>query len=82
MIRSSSAAENAATIYHEGVHTGQPDSMQWRDKEYGAYTQEEGWAISHGLPPHDPSFRTVDASGHPIPNTAAIRAFVDRNILA
>ncbi len=78
MIRSPNAADNAATIYHEGVHTGQPRGMAWREKEYEAYTKEEAWAISHGLPAHDPSFRAVDASGRPIPNTAAIHAFVDK----
>jgi Flp pilus assembly pilin Flp len=78
MIRSTSAAENAATIFHEGVHTGQPSSMAWRDKEYDAYVKEDQWRISHGLPPHTSSFRTVDAAGNPVTDVAAVRAFVDR----
>jgi hypothetical protein len=78
MIRSTDAAANAATIYHEGVHTGQSSSMAWRDKEYDAYVKEDGWRIAHGLPPHDPSFRTTDASGREITNEAAVRAMVDR----
>ncbi len=78
MIRSASAAENAATIYHEGIHTGQPSALPWREKEYDAYVKEDRWRIAHGLPPHDPSFRTTGADGTPQTNQAAIRAMVDR----
>lgn len=78
MIRSSRASENAATIYHEGVHTGQPGSMEWRDKEYDAYIKEDQWRISHGLPPHDASFRKRDAAGNETTDPAAVRAFVDK----
>lgn len=78
MIRSADPAENAATIYHEGVHTGQPSTMSWNEKEYDAYTKEEAWRIAHGLPPGDPSFRTTDSSGAVVPDVAAIRAMVDR----
>jgi hypothetical protein len=78
MIRSSDPKENAATIFHEGIHTGQPSSMAWRDKEYDAYTKEDAWRISHGIPPHDPAFRTTDSSGKVVTDTAAIKAFVDR----
>ena len=78
MIRSTDAAANAATIFHEGVHTGQPSSMPWREKEYDAYVKEDRWAIAHGLPPHDPSFRTTDAHGKESTNEAAIRAMVDK----
>jgi hypothetical protein len=74
MLTSSSPEEDAATIFHEGTHTGQPSGMAWRDKEYDAYTKEDGWRISHGLPPHDPSFR--DPSGKT--NQAKIREFVDK----
>src|SRR5262249_2652997 len=77
MIRSSSPSENAATIFHEGVHTGQASSMAWRDKEYDAYVKEDQWRISHGLPPHTASFRTVDAAGKPVTDVAAVPAFVD-----
>jgi hypothetical protein len=71
--------ENAATIFHEGVHTGQPEDMAWRDKEYQAYTEEDKWRISHGLPPHDPSFRTTDSAGNPVTNEAGVRDYVDKN---
>lgn len=67
----------AETIYHEGVHTGQPDSMSWSEKEYDAYERTEQWAIDHGLPPTGPGFRTKDASGISVPNTIAIKNFVD-----
>jgi hypothetical protein len=73
-----SDAQNAATIYHEGVHTGQRKKMPWRDKEYEAYIKGEQWAIAHGQPPHDPDFRTTDKAGKPVVNTAAIRNFVDK----
>jgi hypothetical protein len=79
MIRGRSAQENAAIVYHEGVHTGQPSSMAWRDKEYDAYAKEDQWSISHGLPPHDPSFRTTDKSGKQVTNDAAIRQYVDKS---
>lgn len=79
MIRDPVAATNAATIYHEGVHTGQPAAMAWRDKEYEAYTLEEAWRETHGVPSHQADFRNVDALGHASPNVAAIRAFVDTN---
>jgi hypothetical protein len=79
MIRSSSAAENAATIFHEGVHTGQSSSMAWRDKEYDAYKKEDAWRISHNMPPHDPSFRTTDSSGKTVTSEAAVKAFVDKH---
>jgi hypothetical protein len=78
MIRSDVARENAATIYHEGVHTAQPDTMPWREKEYDAYIKEDRWRISHGFPPHDPSFRTKDTTGKEITNEAAVRAMVDK----
>lgn len=70
-------AEVAETIYHEGVHTGQPKSMPWSEKEYDAYIKGEQWAIDHGLPGR-PGFRTTDAKGNPIPDTKAIRKFVDK----
>jgi hypothetical protein len=76
MIRRTNAAENAATIFHEGVHALQPSSMSWSEKEYDAYTKEEQWRIDHGLSGR-PGFRTTDASGAVVPDVAAIRAFVD-----
>lgn len=77
MIRSGDPAEDAATLYHEGIHTAQPDSMRWSEKEYEAYVKEDHWRIAHGLPPSDPDFRTTDSSGRPVTNEAAIRASVD-----
>lgn len=70
-------AETAETIFHEGTHTGQPSSMPWSEKEYDAYTRTEQWAIDHGIPGR-PGFRTTDSSGKPVPDTKAIRAFVDK----
>jgi len=78
MLMGTDAGENAATLYHEGIHTGQPSTMRWRDKEYQAYIAEDQWRISHGLPPSDPSFRTHDSTGRPVTDTAAIGRFVDR----
>lgn len=68
---------NAATLYHEGVHTLQPPGMAWRDQEYEAYTKGEQWAIDHGMSESHKGFRTVDASGKPVPDVAAIKKFVD-----
>lgn len=67
----------AETIYHEGVHTGQPSTMQWSEKEYEAYTKSEQWTIDHGLPGR-PGFRTTDGTGKSVPDTKAIREFVDK----
>jgi hypothetical protein len=78
IIRGSNAADNASTIFHEGVHTGQPGSMAWRDKEYDAYAKEDKWRMDHGLPPHDPSFRTTDVTGKVVTDVAALKAFVDK----
>ena len=69
----------ASTIYHEGIHTGQPDNMPWSEKEYDAYTKGEQWAINHGLPESFPNFRTTNAPGNPVPDAIAIRKFVDKN---
>jgi len=79
MIRDPDPTVNASTIFHEGVHTGQPSGMPWREKEYDAYVKEDRWRIDHNLPPSDPSFRTTDAAGHPVTNEAGIRAMVDRD---
>jgi hypothetical protein len=68
----------AETLYHEGVHTGQPSSMSWNAAEYDAYTKGEQWRIDHGLPESRPGFRTKDANGKPVPDTKAIKAFVDK----
>jgi hypothetical protein len=36
------------------------------------------WRISHGLPPHNPSFRKTDNAGNQTTNVAGIRKFVDK----
>jgi hypothetical protein len=69
----------AQTIFHEGVHTGQPGSMPWSEKEYDAYTKTEQWAIDHGLPETQKGFRMTDSKGNPVPNTKEIQKFVDKN---
>lgn len=68
----------AETIYHEGIHTSQPNSMPWSEKEYDAYIRTEQWAIDHGLPATRSGFRTKDASGKLVPDVVAIRSFVDK----
>lgn len=78
MLMGGSPSENAATLYHEGVHTGQPASMPWREKEYQAYIAEDRWRIAHGMPPHQPDFRTHDSAGNPVTDASAVRRFVDR----
>jgi hypothetical protein len=78
MLRQSTDEENAATIYHEGVHTGQPNGMKWRDSEYDAYLKEDQWRLSHGLAAHDSSFRKRDSKGNEVSNPAAIRKFVNQ----
>lgn len=76
MITGQGPIDNASTLYHEGVHTTQPDSMPWRDKEYQAYIAEEQWRIDRGFPPGRPDFRTKDAAGKTIVNEAAVHTFV------
>ena len=77
LIRDSRTAENAATLYHEWIHTGQPVEMEKREREYEAYTKEERWRIDHGIAPGIRAFRSRDSQGAWVPNEAAIRAFVD-----
>lgn len=78
MIRGSTPEDNAAVIFHEGVHTGQPAGMPWREKEYDAYIREDKWRLEHGLSPHQPSFRTTDALGKVVTNEAEVRVLADR----
>jgi hypothetical protein len=61
----------AETVYHEVLHTDQPDSMSWFDKEMEAYTKTEEWTIKRGLPGR-PSFRTPGPGGGLVPDTQAI----------
>jgi len=62
----------ANTIYHEVLHTGQPDSMSWLAKEMEAYTKTEEWLIARGLSGRD-AFRTV-VDGKTVVNTSAIES--------
>lgn len=78
MIRTGDPAEDASIIYHEGVHTGQPSSLAWRDQEYEAYIKEDAWRLSRGMPASHPKFRKKDASGKEVTDAAAIRRFVDK----
>ena len=78
IIRTGDAVEDASTLYHEGVHTGQSSSLSRREREYDAFTKEEAWRISRGLPEGRPGFRTRNARGEPVPNLRAIRAYVNR----
>jgi Flp pilus assembly pilin Flp len=78
IIKGGGTSENAATLFHEGTHFQQPSAMSRRDKEYDAYAKEDAWRLKHGLPPHEPSFRTTGPDGKQRTNTAAIKAYVDR----
>lgn len=49
--------EAASTLYHEVVHTDQPDSMPGSQREYDAYVKEEQWRIKKKLPPGGSNYR-------------------------
>lgn len=78
MISSGNSLHDASTLYHEGIHTGQPASMPWREQEYGAYIAEDQWRARHGLGPSQPGFRTTDSAGRPVTDAVAVRRFVDQ----
>jgi Flp pilus assembly pilin Flp len=67
--------DQAATLYHEAWHVGQPPSMEQREKEYEAYRKTDEWRIARGLPPGP--FTTKDKAGKLVVDTAAIKAHVD-----
>lgn len=72
VISANTDCEGAAeTVYHEVLHTEQPSSMSWEEKEMEAYTKGEQWAIDRGLPGR-PKFRTTDATGKTVVDTKAI----------
>ena len=77
ILRSNDPGDNAATIYHEGLHMSQPQDMTKRDKEYEAHVKEDRWRLSHGLPPHARFFRTTDSNGKEVTDVPAIRAYID-----
>lgn len=79
LVRNASIMDDAAIFYHEGVHATQPATMPWRDAEYEAYTKAEEWRIKRKLTPHMDGFQTRDRNGRTVPNTAAIKAYVDEN---
>lgn len=62
----------ANTIYHEVLHTGQPDTMSWLAQEMEAYTKTEEWLIARGLSGRD-AFRTV-VDGKTVVSTSAIES--------
>lgn len=76
--RDQSCEDAAATLYHEVLHSEQPSSMSWPDKEYDAYKRTEQWLIDRGMRPHDPAFRKI-VGGKTVVNDAAIKAAVDRD---
>jgi len=73
-VLTSSAEDNAATLYHEAVHTQQPSSMKHPQTEIDAYTQEEQWRIDRGL--SSGGHRKKDASGKDVVDPAAIQRTV------
>jgi hypothetical protein len=84
MVRDMSCEAAAETIYHEMLHSEQPDTMSWPEKEYDAYKRTEQWTIDRGLPGR-PAFRMPETlppgvSGPPrqVVNEAAIKKAVDR----
>jgi len=74
-VLTASTDDNAATLYHEAVHTQQPASMQHPQTEYDAYTKEEQWRIDRGL--QSGGHRKQDKSGKDVVDQAAIHATVD-----
>jgi hypothetical protein len=78
LVRSADAAEDASTLYHEGVHALQRAGMSEREGEYKAWVQEDRWRMAHHLPPSDPLFRSIGADGKEITDEVAVRAYVDK----
>lgn len=74
--RDSSCDEVKETIYHEVVHTDQPDSMSPPLKELDAYTKTEQWFNSKGKVG---SFGMIGPKGKPTVDTDKIRAHVERS---
>ena len=72
IVKTGDPGMDASTIYHEGVHTGQPSSWDWATCEYDAYTREDQWRARQTppIPPSDPSWRRPDGTT----DTNAIKA--------
>lgn len=86
MARDMSCEEAAVTLYHETLHSDQPKSMSWPEKEYDAYARTEEWTIKNGLPSQGTNFRKdvplpPGQYGPPtqVVDTAAIKAKVDKD---
>lgn len=86
MVRNMSCEQAASTIYHEILHSDQPDSMSWPEKEYDAYKRTEQWTIDRGLPGQNPDFRKeipmppgVFGPGRLGVDESAIKQAVDRD---
>ncbi|MEO1082193.1 MAG: DUF4150 domain-containing protein [Pseudomonadota bacterium] len=60
MVRDMSCEDAAVTLHHELLHSEQPDTMSWPEKEYDAYKRTEEWSLSRGLPGQHPDFRKVE----------------------
>jgi len=73
VISANTSCEGAAeTVFHEVLHTEQPASMSWENKEIEAYTKGEEWSIKRGFAGR-PDFRSVDAAGNTVVNGQAIK---------
>ncbi|HEY2937220.1 MAG TPA: DUF4157 domain-containing protein [Gaiellaceae bacterium] len=64
----------ASTLKHEVVHTGQPEGTRY-EREVGAYTEAEQFAISYGLPGRR-SLRRTAPTGSEEPDPGRIEKFV------
>ena len=84
MVRSMSCEDAAVTVYHELLHSEQPATMSWPEKEYDAYKRTEEWTIARGLPSQHSDFRVPGpmpsgVSGPPplVVDEAAVKRMVD-----
>lgn len=84
MVRNMSCEEAATTLYHEVLHSEQPNSMSWPEKEYDAYKRTEEWTIKRGLPGQHPDFRKpgsmppgIQGPAQVVVDEAAIKKKVD-----
>ncbi|WP_370682135.1 type VI secretion system Vgr family protein [Comamonas sp. GB3 AK4-5] len=72
-----SAKDAATTLYHETVHSTQPDDMAWVDKEVEAYQKTEAWTIAKGYPSQGEQLRTLGADGLPqVADSSEVKNFV------
>ena len=73
----SSCAHAASTMFHEVVHTDQPDTIQGAHVEYDAYIKTEQWRIKMDLGPYLPGTRMY-VDGIPLPDPDAMKGEVDK----